>query len=175
MTGLSAGALYDVDIRAAIDDGGDQDSTADYHSSVATQTAVFSGLAVPADFLAAGGLNAGEVDLTWTAQTTFTSSAYPGANYQYRAKPTSANWPSGSGWTDIPGSDYRTSSHTVEGLEAGQPHDIELRFLLSRWVFSAASEAVRGRAAGRTCPAKCQCTSVRDNGSRDTCGLGRAN
>ena len=142
VTGLSAGDLYDVEIRAAIDDGGDRDSAADYYSSAASNTSIRAGLAAPQAFVATGGLDAGEIDLTWTEQTDFVGPAYSSAKYQYRAKRTTANWPSGGGWTDIPGSNYRTASHTVEGFRAGQGHDVELRFLATNWLVSPAT-AVR--------------------------------
>ena len=140
VTGLSTNTLYDVQLRAAIDDGDDQDSAADYHSSTLTFLSARSGIAIPADFRATVGLDPGEVNLSWTAQTAFSSSS-TAAKYQYRTKLTSASWPSGGGWTDIPRSNYRTTSYTIEGLAVGQQHDIELRFLPTSSIISAAATA----------------------------------
>ena len=140
VTGLTTNTLYDVQLRAAIDDGNDQDSVADYHSSTLTFLSARSGIAIPESFTAAVGVDPGEVDLTWTAQTAFTASAST-AKYQYRTKLTSASWPTGGGWTDIPSSNHRTNSYTVEGLRAGQRYDIELRFLATSSIISAAATA----------------------------------
>ena len=140
VTGLSTNTLYYVQLRAAIDDGDDQDSAADYHSSTLTFLSARSGIAIPEFFTAAVGVDPGEVDLTWTAQTAFRASA-TAAKYQYRTKLTSANWPSDGGWTDIPRSNYRTASYTLEGLAVGQRHDIELRFLPTSYIISGAATA----------------------------------
>ena len=139
--GYTPASLRDFQLRAAIDSN-DQDSAADYYSLAATSNSVHSGLAIPANFRATVGLNPGEVDLNWTAQTAFSSSS-TAAKYQYRTKLTSASWSAASpyGWTDIPRSNYRTNSHTVEGLRAGQRYDIELRFLPTSSIISAAATA----------------------------------
>ena len=145
VTGLITYGLYDVRLRAAIDDGGDGDSVADYHSSIASATSVRSGLAAPAGLQASAGANPGEVDLTWTAQTVFDATAAPSAKYQVRAKLATDTWPAAApnGWEDIASSGVTTAGATVEGLMNAQLHDIEIRFVPTNMLTSAAS-AVQG-------------------------------
>ena len=138
ITGLNSYGLYDVQLRAAIDDGGDANSAADYHSNAATDTQTRAGIAVPANLQATGGTNPGEISLTWTAQSAF-GATFNTAIYQVRSKLSTASWPSGGGWTNITGTDRNSAAHTLTGLQAATQYDIELRFLPSSSLMSAAS------------------------------------
>ena len=138
ITGLTSYTLYDVQLRAAIDDGGDSDSAADYHSNAATDTQTRSGIAVPANLQATGGTNPGEISLTWAAQSAF-GATFNTAIYQVRSKLTTASWPSGGGWSNIMGTDRNSAAHTLTGLQAAKLYDIELRFRPSSSLLSAAS------------------------------------
>ena len=139
ITGLTNGTLYDVDLRAAIDDGADAGTIADYHTAAASATITRAGIGLPAGLGATTGSDPGEVDLTWTAQTVFDATSAPNAKYQVRAKLTSANWPSGGGWEDISGSSHSTAAHTIEDLMAGLQHDIEIRFVPTSTLLSGPS------------------------------------
>ncbi len=149
ITGLTAYTLYDIQLRAAIDDGtdttGEPPKIANYHSEAVSATGARSGLARPANLRAAGGTNPGEIALTWDAQTTF-GTGFTAAKYQYRTRiaspppPATATWPSGGGWTDVPGSTRTTASYTIPNLMNGQLHDIEVRFVPSSSLMSAARD-----------------------------------
>ncbi len=148
ITGLTAYTLYDIQLRAAIDDGtdttGEPPKIANYHSEAVSATGARSGLARPANLRAAGGTNPGEIALTWDAQTAITT-GFSAAKYQYRARLASptASWPSGGGWTDVPSSRLTTASYTLTDLMNGRQHDVEVRFVPSSSLMSAAA-TVRG-------------------------------
>ena len=140
ITGLSTYIRHNIELRAAIDDNDDADALADYYSNVASLNQIYSGLARPANLRVAGGTNPGEVDLTWNAQTAITT-GFSSAKYEFRAKLASGSWPAASpfGWQDVPSSGLTTATHTVEDLMNGQLHDIEVRFVPSSTLMSAAS------------------------------------
>ncbi len=147
ITGLTAYTLYDIQLRAAIDDGsdttGEPPKVANYHSEAVSATGARSGLARPANLRAAGGTNPGEIALTWDAQTAITT-GFSAAKYQVRARlATATSWPSGGGWTDVPSSGLTTASYTLTGLPNRQQHDIEVRFVPSSSLMSAA-QSVQG-------------------------------
>ena len=146
ITGLTAYTLYDIQLRAAIDDGtdttGEPPKVANYHSEAVSATGARSGLARPANLRAAGGTNPGEIALTWDAQTAITT-GFSAAKYQYRARLTTSSWPSGGGWTDIASSGLTTASHTLTDLMNGRQYDVEVRFVPSSSLMSAA-RSVRG-------------------------------
>ena len=137
----NAYTLYDVELRAAVADGTEGTATtAEYHSTAASATGIRSGIASPADLTATTGTNPGEVNLTWTAQTTF-GAAFTTAKYQVRYKPADASWPATTpfGWTDVTGSNRASSSYTLTGVDSGL-NDIELRFVPNSSLTSAAAE-----------------------------------
>ena len=127
ITGLSTYTLYDIDLRGAIDDGDDTDTTvANYHSSTASVTSIRSGLARPAGVQAASGTAIGSINVTWTQQSAF-GSAFTAAKYQVRAKLTTASWPQTGSWTDV--GNRNTTGHYFTNLMNGQQYDIEVRFV----------------------------------------------
>ena len=147
ITGLSAYTLYDIQLRGAIDDGsdttGEPPKIANYHSDAVSATGARSGLARPANLRAAGGTAPGSLSLTWDAQTAITT-GFSAAKYQVRSRlATATSWPSGGGWTDIASSGLTTASHTLTDLMNGRQYDVEVRFVPSSSLMSAA-RSVRG-------------------------------
>ena len=138
ISGLAAYTRHDIQLRATIDDG-DADSVANYFSNAAQQAGIRTGLAIPANLSASGGTNPGSLNLTWTAQTAFTSGTAPNADYQYRTKLASAAASAFTTWQSIPGSGVSTTSLTLQNLMAGQLHDIQLRFRATTLLFSEAA------------------------------------
>ena len=137
----NAYTLYDIELRAAVADGTEGTATtAEYYSTAASATGIRSGIASPAGFTAVAGTNPGDLNLTWTAQTTF-GATFTAAKYQVRHKATSAEWPATTpfGWADITGSNRASSSHALTGLDT-QQYDIELRFLPNSSLTSAAAD-----------------------------------
>ncbi len=147
ITGLTAYTLYDIQLRGAIDDGsdttGEPPKLANYHSDAVPATGARTGLARPANLRATGGTNPGEIALTWDAQTAITT-GFSAAKYQVRSRlATATSWPSGGGWTDIASSGLTTASHTLTDLMNGRQYDVEVRFVPSSSLMSAA-RSVRG-------------------------------
>ena len=147
ITGLTAYTLYDIQLRGAIDDGsdttGEPPKLANYHSDAVSATGARSGLARPANLRATGGTAPGSLSLTWDAQTAITT-GFSAAKYQVRSRlATATGWPSGGGWTDIASSGLTTASHTLTDLMNGRQYDVEVRFVPSSSLMSAAA-TVRG-------------------------------
>ena len=150
ITGLTSGTQYDVQLRAAVADGGEGTATtAEYHSDPATAaSSIYSGLARPANLRATASTTVpGSIVLQWNQQSAFTDST---ARYEVRYKPQStANWPGTSpfGWSTISTTTHATNSHTLTDLMNGQPYDIQLRFYVSTTLGSSAATAVVGTAS----------------------------
>ena len=149
ITGLSTYTLHDIDLRGAIDDGDDVDTTvANYYSSVSSVTSIRSGLARPAGVQAASGVNIGSINVTWTQQTAF-GATFNAAKYQVRYKLTTASWPSGGGWTDV--GNRNTAGRFITNLMNGEQYDIEVRFVPSGSLTSKAT-AVQATATALDAP-----------------------
>ena len=133
ITGLTAYALYDVQLRAAIDDG-DADSIANYHSSGASQGGIRAGLPNPGNVRASGGTTPGSLNLTWTGNSVYTS--FISGVFQYRTKLASAAASAFTSWTSVSVIGPSVTSHTITDLMNGQLYDIQLRYQPTSQLFS---------------------------------------
>ena len=144
VTGLSTYTSYDFDLRAAVDDGDDADTNvADYYSSVASDTAVFSGLARPSNVRVSFAQNPvpGTIPVVWNQQTVF-GSTFTGAKFQVRWRFAGAG--AFTNWTDAPNGRV-SAGVNIRDQRAGQLFDVEVRFWASSSLISAAA-ATQGRA-----------------------------
>ena len=168
ITGLASGTQYDVQLRAAVADGGEGTATtAEYHSDPATAaSSIYSGLARPANLRATASTTVpGSIVLQWNQQSAFTVST---AKYEIRYKlQSTTNWPGTSpfGWADVPSSGHSTTGHTLTDLTNGAPYDIEVRFYHGSTLGSSAPTAVVGTASSIAVP-----TNLRAATSTSTAG-----
>ena len=135
ITGLDPYIHYSIQLRAAIDDGGDADSVADYHSSASSQSGIRSGLPNPSNLRTTGGTTPGSLNLTWTGNTVFT--IFPSGVFQYRTKLASAAASAFTTWTSVSTIGPSVTSHTITDLMNGQLHDIQLRYQPTTQLFSS--------------------------------------
>ena len=160
VTGLSTYTSYDFELRAAVDDGDDADSVADYTSASASATAVFSGLARPANLRRNSQVipAPGNFAVLWDQQTTF-GSAFTNAKFQARVKlATAASWP--GSWNDVSGGRTATGVQIVSQRN-GQPYDIQVRFYASSSLISAPSTL---RITATSVPSPASLTATADFG-----------
>ena len=162
ITGLTSGTQYDVQLRAAVADGGEGTATtAEYHSDPATAaSSIYSGLARPANLRATASTTVpGSIVLQWNQQSAFTVST---AKYEIRYKlQSTTNWPGTSpfGWADVPSSTHSTNSHTLTDLMNGEPYNIEVRFYHGSTLGSSAATAVVGTASSIVVPTNFRATT----------------
>ena len=99
----------------------------------------------PVDLIAVGGIQ--RVALSWKTPTTLRQIDYYQVRHRNDGHPDNP-WTS---WTRIPGSDYRTTRHTVTGLEDDNVYIIEVRAVNSK---GTGASAQSGRARTQTEPAQ---------------------
>ena len=109
LTGLRGGTTHDFELRTFMTGAGP--------STAVTASAVSPVLPPPLTYSATTGVLPGEIVITWSAVTGATG-------YEYRAKPTTENWPDDS-WVLVSGGTVTTT--TVSGLTPGVSHNVELR------------------------------------------------
>ena len=99
----------------------------------------------PVDLIAVGGIQ--RVALSWKTPTTLGQIDYYSVRHRDDGHPDNP-WTS---WTRIPGSDYRTTRHTVTGLEHDSVYVVEVRAVNSK---GTGASARSGRARTQTEPAQ---------------------
>ena len=160
ITGLNPYGLYDVQLRAAIDDGGDSDSIADYHSNAASQGGIRSGLPNPSNVRASGGTTPGSLNLTWTGNSVYTS--FISGTFQYRTKLASAAASAFTSWTDVSVIGPSVTAHTITNLMNGQLYDIQLRFQPTSLLFSNGA-AIQATPTALAVPTNVRATTAMTN------------
>ena len=110
VTGLDHGTEYFFEVRAV-------NAVGSGIPGLAIVETLAPSTSAPSGFTATGGFR--KLDLSWTASTV------PVDRYQYRLSTDGGD--SWNLWTDIPGSDHNTASHTVTGLPDATAYTVELR------------------------------------------------